>query len=1539
MNNAFCGAKETDGNGNGKLEYILDIYPNSIRLRGEGYDKTFTKQECGTNFSKLKKLSNVLYNVQRSGKVWDGPNSLRDGMGYFRDNANDIKDAIKNVTGKTMPFTGFRDSSEITSTVNTKNGVHARIYFIKGGFSQARIIFKAEEYFANEVKLSFKKEDFNNHALKNAKIKITAVDNVEDIDGLSSNEKLISNDNGSFGTITVYPDDISKNTFKIKLEETDVPKGYKGLPEPVIFTVTYDPATGAVEKIEPDYANNLVKPEKANYIKINGNDVTITVKDKPKIEKLILLKQDSLRGTNLAGAEFTVTLENVESIGRYSTGGTQSGKIILTGIKTGSDGKLVIEDLVIADESQDVKITIEETGVPPTDGTYEYKKINGKIYITLKREGNKYVTKTGTKDSTVSDKEYDGNLTVNESKHEVSLTLKDVPVITLSGSVWLDGQTGEKDAETPNGWRDYAYVGSGKGNYVRNSDGEYHGVGDGKGDFVKLDAEARIENVLVKLYNTQTNKEEQERRTDSQGKYEFKDIEQLPGNYGYEIRFYYDGVNYYTVKKLPSNNAGESTATEVTRDALNNRLKTITKNTATSNDSKTNTKLLYTENNNKSTLQVNIDGTNPANVINKVAQPDFQVRADTDKFNVTRKDLHCGLIKKELDLGTVMTVDSTTLKINDKTTKYDYRKTLGDNLKDLDVDNLIQEVREDTVTTYLETSDYYYRIEDYKGIMEDYKGIDEEKTRQEATDIYNAADKLKELKVFVTYKVDLINQTINNGVTVNELAYYYDKNYTLVGIGKTVDGTTGQAINDTSLTRTPISDAFGKSAIKVSNINATSSDKSVIQSLYFTFEVNKTNNSLPQAITNPEGLNCANIVEITSYSTNNSLVDRDSAPGNLVDGRTNEDDTSQSNGLKIVLKGTDRTIKGTVFEDTNKDGILDNNDTKVDNVIVQLIEIRPKASGGLGEYIWQQTVSGSNKVKMTTKNGYEGVEYPNSVQAESGEYEFKGFIPGNYIIRYIYGDGTTYDFDQDGKIAKYNGQDYKSTKDPNYKAEMFNTARYAENSSVARDNEARRLEVMAYSTMIDNKIGEALDVLDKDISGLSETERNILNAYYDSLNKDDPEVKYALGLLKTFTRQPDITFDNISDENKYKLIKYYVSNKTWMAAETSTINVPVDSTTTSINANSTAVGLDYGMSKVTFENMNFGLALRPQTNIVLEKHITGLKITPNGTGVQSIVDAKADIKEIVESGSVNPQGVTQGLAAIKSTRGNRGFWQVATDVEELAQGAELEVEYTYVVRNDSEPDYLSSYLVDEYEGSVDGYATSLRTKAGEVKINTKGHTNSYGTYLGDFYYTGTVPAENDTNQRAVLSRVEAKGLEEALNNDLTFDATEEKTSGEDFVKINESAVDKNKYKENSDVSTEKIQTVIRNEKETEFLASNEKDYSKTVTLRTVLSSSTGGELGANIPSYIAEVVKYSNAAGRSDMTAEPENLSYVHSDDSEMTMENSNQHDEFWGESIIITKPTGEDKITPIQIAIITVSSMAVLGAGIVLIKKFVLKK
>ena len=91
-------------------------------------------------------------------------------------------------------------------------------------------------------------------------------------------------------------------------------------------------------------------------------------------------------------------------------------------------------------------------------------------------------------------------------------------------------------------------------------------------------------------------------------------------------------------------------------------------------------------------------------------------------------------------------------------------------------------------------------------------------------------------------------------------------------------------------------------------------------------------------------------------------------------------------------------------------------------------------------------------------------------------------------------------------------------------------------------------------------------------------------------------------------------------------------------------------------------------------------------------------------------------------------------------------------------------------------------------------------------------------------------------------------------------------------------------------------------------------------------------------SYIAQIVKYSIPTGRKCENSVPGNLAYVHSMDETKTME-KHELDEFWGETFIITTPTGEDKQTPVQIAIIIVSSVAIIGVGIILIKKFVLKK
>lgn len=1169
------------------------------------------------------------------------------------------------------------------------------------------------------------------------------------------------------------------------------------------------------------------------------------------------------------GAQFNVSFKNIGeglSLKGYSGNivndteySTTAGEIDISNI-SGNGNK----------ENDPIEITLEELQAP---NGYKISKKTTKIYI--KQDCSQYKKDNGAWIN-ISD-----GATIN-------VNIENQPLINLSGNVWQDGQIGEKVVSGPNGIKDeyyrYEKTEPGKGSYIAKieKDGSitFEEAEQGKGDYKRISTikEPGVKGILVELYNADENGKRIGERvayaeTNQYGNYEFKGINKTDN--GYKVVFKYDGINYEaTYKDAGSDDSVDSDVEEKNRNEINANFKTITAG-------QSNLKYDYNENEKKSALKTNMNGTNPGND----DAPDFQIEAETGVYKESNSNITCGLVKKEFDLSLGTDVKSATLKINDKETTYSYAQIMNGEMEDLTLDKILQNNSSTSniiYNLYLYKSDYNYRISDYNSEIENGTNPGTPDGGYKATDGDEENDRIKELEAYVTYSVILKNQSTHEA-TVDQFVYYYDAAYTPYNIESTNEYDVSIDTNTRKITFTSKNGGL--------SVNAPDYRKEID----LTFKVNKNEQGYVELKDN-----CTNIAEITKYSTvEGGLIDKDSAPGNgIKDGKItqDEDDTDQAKGLTISLKENEvRTITGTVFEDTNKDGILNDN-KPVDDVIVQLIEVK-KISGKYYEYIWQQTRSGSSEVDTIARNGYEGVKYKNNIQAESGQYEFKDYIPGNYIIRYIYGDGTTYDVTDN--VKTYNGQDYKSTVDSKYKEPWYNTAGYESGYSVARDNEARRLEVMAYSATIDKTNGEALE----------------------RRNKED------------------------------------LSN-TWMCAETSRINVPVDATVDAEKpeTDSTQASYEYTKNKETigFPDMNFGLAERPKTNLVLEKHITGLKITPNGTGVQSIVDAKADIEKIVNGTEVGAEGVTTGLATIKSTRGNRGFWQVATDIEELAQGAQLEVEYTYVIRNDSEKDYLSKTLIDAYKDKdTKPYAETLSEIKDTVKGTMRNGTYSYnnsniiGKYLGQTYYLG--PNEDgsvpDTDAE-VSSRIET--LQEALNNSLTFD---KETSGEDFDKkeiTDEKETMKTIYDTSGNPKEEKITTIIANASPTDFLTGKSEDnytqgkdvdYSKTVTLKTVLSSSTGGELGANIPSYIAEVVKYSNAAGRRDMDAEPENLSYVHSDDTEMTMENSNERDEFWGETIIIGKPFGEDKLTPIQIAIITVSSMAVIGVGIVLIKKFVLKK
>ena len=1332
-----------------------------------------------------------------------------------------------------------------------------------------------------------KLEGFDNSLVQGAEFTITTSGVKEFKNGGNkyTNSAVIKTDaNGSLKLENITPE-VSANKVEITLTETNAPDGLKAI-DPI--TVTWVKQSDGKYKIQ----NSEYSYDETT------NTVSITAVDKNVLSELKIVKTDSITGEVLKDAEFEIEIEGAEFEKTTKT--------------TDSNGEIVLNDIVLTSKNAKLKLTETKAPEGASDGSYYYEKVDRTVYfdITYKNFGQAdsgiEVTGPYLDDSSTTitqgavTKEVTTIASNTNTGYKLNVSFKNVPLMDLEGQVWLDGQQGIKNVQEPNG--------------------------------KKEDNEKRLEGVIVYLNAIGLDLPDSMKngvKTDSEGKYSFIGIEspRTRKDAGYIITFEYNGIDYNdTIKGGDSKAFEENNKDEYTRESLNQRFTTITN--GKSNDD---TPMQYTttaaENIAESDLDGDIDGTNPAS-----ADKNYKVRAKTQMYTGTNRAVDFGMLERFFDLRLDMVINSARLTINDKETTYSYEQIV------LDEENQRNNTdKEETIDLKLYDSDYRYRIYDYKN----YSDSMAEEDLDDKTEIINASNDInKQLRAFVTYEVAIMNQSYIHS-NVNELAYYYDDGYEFVSA---IDEN-GNNINFKNDSTLPEIDGKVAAKVVLGDSAKDLGEGDYRQVLYFTFEIKRDEDgALPQEL--EDGKKYSNIVEILSYSTTDGgYVDEDSCPGNSLNQELWEDDTYGAKALRVVVdKDRVRTIEGIVWDDTTNDnsenGKYDDGETKINDVTVQLIEIKniPDAAGNTKyrEAIWQEVASGRNTVKI--RNNVTGVtdsKYNNGV-TEIGKYKFTGFIPGDYIVRFVYGDGlyTIYRFnggnletintteETKNNIRKYNGQDYQSTKDltldSNNKLVEYKDKENSEALSVARDNEARRLDVMAYSVTIDKDIG-------------------------DTLNK-----------------QTDEMLEN-----------------TWMCAETSKITINIDGQSNSgepIIVTALTPSLEFVGSDITFNNVNLGLLRRPQTKLVLEKHITGLKITPTGVGITPIVDARVkDIDNMINSGTIVTEGINSKLKTMISKTNDRGFWDLETDVEELTQSAPLFVEYTYVVKNESENDYLSNTLVTKYQELTQNngdYAQYLKDLAKDLRRDkSSGFVDKQiGTYLGNYYYKRTVGA----NDSIVLSRVET--IYDYLNNKLNFveDTSKEEYSGVDFTKYNTDVVNKKYYNTDGAEVTGgiDINSVIKNKTATNFLSTGNNDHTKKVLLsRTLDVKELQESQGISIPSYLIEIVKFTNAAGRRDMEATPENLDYAHSEASNMTLDSYrytadsdgkityttnysslsenekktavkiNEKDEFWGETIMITKPTGEDKQLPVQIVLITISSLAVIAVGIVLIKKYALTK
>ena len=854
------------------------------------------------------------------------------------------------------------------------------------------------------------------------------------------------------------------------------------------------------------------------------------------------------------------------------------------------------------------------------------------------------------------------------------------------------------------------------------------------------------------------------------------------------------------------------------------------------------------------------------------------------------------------------------------------------------------------------------------------------------------------LNIYVTYQIIVRNQSQTTVNQIMELVDYYDQDYTFVpgmswvtlerrfdddqyydmmhytgrAVG-TIDDADSIDSSDSSryggITEYSIGNSYDAVYINgIDRYNLQSGDSAYV---YVTFKVNGEGPNI-ELDTHPDDYKF-NYVEINGYRTyykdgtqlpnygiknetdSAGLIDRDSNAGNLVDtdlipenGRYEhhfEDDTDRSKGLKITVDNSlIREANGVVWEDQrtttigNTDnssdaivgnGIRDNGEIPIAGVTVQLIE---KCIDGTSEYVWQETTTDSK-----------------------GRYSFSEFIPGDYVIRFKYGNTTsTLLTSEDGGAneVSYNGQDFKATLyqtglDSNGNREGIDQDggtdslnRYYGYTNTAGQNVTGTYNRDKNTASAENTFGYDISKADTAGANYSDAKDLWTNRGRDDLQGRNEVISYSnqnvtnhkAEVLASPYDKPSYT-DNLADrageETEYtademQALYQELMNETYMTAETGIIAVEFEYDRIQTDgyddvANSAATGNNDMNGNYTLANIDFGLVERPKAQVEIDKSVANVQVTLiNGTILFDINEAANNAlwqdhkeynldEEKLDDGDHAVQGEEVGMYNEYYKENHRYFFRKEVDNlvtgtdkgiiqltmdEELMHGATIQVTYTVKVTNVGEVDYVDGANKNFYYlGSTDGASIS-KTTVNQI-VDYVQNNLQYDSNSN----TDNGKVNNDNGWELIT-------VQELLNNGLVNSRLE---SGDNnrLSQFNTILINK------SDVLNKAL---VPGEETTRTLI-----LSQMITPENTEDDLTYGNM--------VEIVQTSNDVGRK--------MAYSVVGNQDPLFEDASEVDTNIAERIIILTPFGEERIYYIVIAITAV----ILIIGIVLIRKFVLVK
>lgn len=763
------------------------------------------------------------------------------------------------------------------------------------------------------------------------------------------------------------------------------------------------------------------------------------------------------------------------------------------------------------------------------------------------------------------------------------------------------------------------------------------------------------------------------KHVNNNGEYLFEGVKITDLNNLY-IEFEYDGLIYQTVP-VKNNQPNGSKVDETDRNNFNISFKNVKNNGKDSSTTDGNRDIKYNSYNNTKFLSTLIDD-------RSVENGKYNIKSNTNNGNYYLiknfyygleeiQNVNMGLYEREQpDMEVQKDVENVQLVMNGYTHTYNYASRLNNQTG---------------------SNGYNYSSDKIGLKFENERGKSQYTRPIYKSDIaYSDEEGGTELQVYITYKIQTKNTSTVSSLKVSYVDYY-DSDCKVVEAGKGIEESTGN-VSETVLTVKDenYNSNFNKTTITENGENIdTLIAPQTTKDVYIKFKLNRT--AIKKILNGDKIID--NVVDINSYTIYNSDgsiragIDVDSAPGNAIPGTVNtyEDDTDTAPSL-VLQKAEDRDFQGTVFEDNaveptgtgnirEGNGKYDSNENTIGGVDITIKQdamtyktttVTDKDTYGIKMYVGNSTtpykyIDNAGNPNLIPKNStitfkpekYDSAQIDNyiniqhynedkstyvdkKVVLEKGSFYINAYIPGEYTTTYTWGDNECIDLSGNKKTITV--QDYKGT--------IFNKEAHlqvAEKTETEKNKWYLNNPTTRYQDAKDNYANEDKISRDKPNGSRQQIDQEMSDIY-----NGEAETGYTYHKMDSTTPIMDIGIED-SDKDSKKANFLTDGNSSY----------------------------NYNIS-----NIDFGIIERAKQELTVNKRISHVKLTL--ANQQVILDSDVKINTFGNYEIKTPNNICTYIPV--STSNPYGEVKIELD-NELIQGSRLEITYSLTVENVSEVDY------------------------------------------------------------------------------------------------------------------------------------------------------------------------------------------------------------------------------------------------------------